>query len=147
MLDELVQVGAVEHLPDQRVSAKTRVPISVGLTPSAIEAAGEHCRDLLGTLVKNMRRAEQPLFEATALISDASPSMLPIVRREIAEQGSNLINAASSILKRCQARGKSRNPQKQRVGLTVYYFEDSADAVANPPGKIKPRQRTNLRRR
>jgi len=147
MLDALIQIGAVEHLPDQRVSAKTRVPISVGLTPSAIEAAGEHCRDLLGTLVKNMRRAEQPLFEATTLVSDASPSMLPIIRREIAEQGSNLVNATSSILKRCQVRGKSRNSQKQRVGLTVYYFEDSVDAAENPPGKIKLRQRTNLRRR
>jgi Family of unknown function (DUF6502) len=147
MLDELIQIGAVEHLSDQRVSAKTRVPISVGLTPSAIEAAGEHCKDLLGTLLKNMRRAEQPLFEATSLVSDASPSMLPIIRRDIAEQGSNLINATSSILKRSDARGKNRNSQKQRVGLTVYYFEDPAHAAENPLGKIKPNQRTNLRRR
>jgi hypothetical protein len=57
MLDELIQIGAVERLPNQRVSTKTRVPISVGMTPNAIEAAGEHCKDLLGTLIQNLRRA------------------------------------------------------------------------------------------
>jgi len=148
MLDELIQIGAIERLSDQRVSAKTRVPISVGLTPSAIEAIGEHCKDLLGTLIQNIRRIDRPMFEATSLISDASPNMLPVIRREIAEQGTNLINATSSILKRSQGRAKKRKPNRdgRRVGVTVYYFEDSAGATADlaRDGKITPR--ANLRR-
>lgn len=149
MLDELIQIGAIELLPDQRVSAKTRVPISVGLTPSAIEAAGEHCKDLLGTLIQNIRRIDRPMFEATSLISDASPNMLPVIRREIAEQGTNLINAISSILKRSQGKAKKRTPNRdgRRVGVTVYYFEDSAVATSDLAKDGKITQRTNLRRR
>jgi hypothetical protein len=148
MLDELIQIGAIERLSDQRVSAKTRVPISVGLTPSAIEAIGENCKDLLGTLIQNIRRIDRPMFEATSLISDASPNMLPVIRREIAEQGTNLINAASSILKRSQGRAKKRTPNRdgRRVGVTVYYFEDSAGATGDLARDGKITQRTNLRR-
>jgi hypothetical protein len=148
MLDELIQVGAVERLTNQRVSAKTRVPISVGLTPNAIEAAGEHCKDLLGTLIQNLRRAERPMFEATSVISDAKPSMLPVIRREIAEQGTNLINAASSILKRSQGRLKKKGSVKNgyRVGVTIYYFDDSAGATTDLPNAGRNRRRTNLRR-
>jgi hypothetical protein len=148
MLDELIQIGAVERLPDQRVCTKTRVPISVGLTPSAIEAAGEHCKDLLGTLIQNIRRLEQPMFEATSVISDASPSMLPVIRREISEQGTNLINAASSILKRSQGRPKKKESKREgrRVGVTIFYFEDSTGGMIAPAVDVKLRQRTNLRR-
>jgi hypothetical protein len=148
MLDELVQIGAVERLANQRVSTKTRVPISVGLTPNAIEAAGEHCKDLLGTLIQNLRRAERPMFEATSLISDAKPSMLPIIRRDVAEQGINLINAASSILKRSQGRMKKKGSTRNgcRVGVTIYYFEDSARITADLAEAYKRGRRTNLRR-
>jgi hypothetical protein len=148
MLDELVKIGAVERLPDQRVSAKTRVPISVGLNPSAIEAAGERCKDLLGTLIQNIRRMEQPMFEATSVIADANPRMLPIIRREIADQGANLINTASSILKRSHGRGKNKESRRKgrRVGVTVFYFEDSTVETIAPAADAKVRQRTNLRR-
>jgi hypothetical protein len=148
MLDELIQIGAVERLTNQRVSTKTRVPISVGLTPNAIEAAGEHCKDLLGTLIQNLRRGERPMFEATSVISDAKPDMLPVIRREIAEQGTNLINAASSILKRSQGRVKKKGSAVNgcRVGVTIYYFEDSGGATTNLPESGKQRRRTNLRR-
>jgi hypothetical protein len=148
MLDELVQIGAAECISDQRVKVKTRVPISVGLTPSAIEAAGQHCKDLLSTLTKNIRRDEGPMFEATSLVTDASRNMLPIIRREIAEQGTSLINAASSVLKRSQPRAKEGRSaeQRQRVGVTVFYFEDSVEESPDFLQRVKPRQRTNLRR-
>lgn len=149
MLDELIQIGAVERLSNQRVAARKRVPVSVGLTPTAIGAAGEHCKNLLETLIQNIRRTEQPLFEATSLISDASPNMLPVIRREIANQGTNLINAASSILKRSQGRAKAKNgsPAGRRVGVTVFYFEDPVDSPAEFPSTGKLQRRTNLRRR
>lgn len=149
MLDELIQIGAVERLPNQRVTIRTRVPVSVGLTPTAIEAAGEHCKNLLETLIQNIRRAERPLFEATSLISDARPNFLPVVRREIADQGTSLINAASSILKRSQGRVKTKdaNQAGRRVGVTVFYFEDPLDSTAQSASTGKLKRRTNLRRR
>ena len=149
MLDELIQIGAVERLPNQRVTIKTRVPVSVGLTPTAIGAVGEHCKDLLETLIQNIRRVERPLFEATSRISDASPNLLPVIRREIADQGTSLINAASSMLKRSQGRAKTKNADQagRRAGVTVFYFEDPVDSTAESASSAKPQPRTNLRRR
>ena len=148
MLDELVQIGAVERLSNQRVTIKTRVPVSVGLTPTAIGAVGEHCKNLLETLIQNIRRVERPLFEATSLTSDASPNLLPVIRREIAEQGTSLINAASSILKRSQGRVKGkRSDQGRRAGVTVFYFEDPVESTAEAGSNPKLPRRTNLRRR
>jgi len=147
MLDELVQIDAVERLANQHVRAKSRVPISVGLTPNAIAAVGERCSDLLQTLTKNLRRSVPTQFEATSQISDADPTMLPLIRREIADQGASFINGASSLLKRSQHKSeRALNSVKCRVGVTVYYFEDGADCTVGVNTKVKQGRRTNLRR-
>lgn len=163
MLDELVQLGGVECLPGQRVKAKARIPIMTGLTSRSIAALGERGRDLLETLAHNVRRDAQPLFEATAVIDDGDPEMVPVLRREIADQGRNFINNASSLLNRSQRhrppgtrtppkrqQGKNATPslaaQRSRLGVTVYYFQQPVeDAPANPPAQRAPRK--NLRRR
>jgi hypothetical protein len=64
MLDELTQLDAVERLPDQRVKAKSRIPIPTGLTVDAIAAIGERTGDLLETL-SNLRRTVEPVTDAT----------------------------------------------------------------------------------
>ncbi len=149
MLDELTQIDAVERLPNQQVRAKSRVPILTGLTTNAIAAVGERCGDLLQTLTNNVRRPSPPLFEATAQICDADSNMVPIVRREIAEQGVSFINGASSLLKRSQ--NKSRKPTaglaaRCRLGVTVYYFEEDVERKLKPEKGVKRKRRTNLRR-
>lgn len=148
MLDELTQIGAVERLANQHVSARTRVPISVGFTPNAIEAAGERCKDLLGTLISNLRRSQRPMFEATSLINDANPTMLPVVRREIGKQGESLINSTSAILKRSRYKGNKTQPRSKgcRIGVTVFYFEESTEDDATKPGGGPEHRRRNLRR-
>ncbi len=144
MLDELLQLEAVEILSDQRVKAKSRIPISVGLTTNAIGAVGERCGDLLHTLTNNVRRNNPALFEATSQFSDINPDMIPIVRREIAEQGISFINGANALLKRSRSRRYITG--KCRLGVTVYYFEELAENGNGHAKKSKRIQRTNLRR-
>jgi hypothetical protein len=150
MLDELTQVNAVECLPEQRLRARSRIPISTGLTPDAITAVGDRCGDLLQTLTNNLRRVAPPLFEATSLIADADPTMIPIIRREIAEQGESFINGAGSLLKRSVRNPRKTSPalaSKRRLGVTVYYFEDRAEHPSKPLTDDAKARRTNLRRR
>jgi hypothetical protein len=148
MLDELTLIGAIERLPDQKVRAKSRVPILTGLTTSAIVAAGERSRDLLQTLMGNLRRPSLPLFEATALVCDAEPDMVPMVRRELAEQGASFINGANSFLKRSRSKPGAvavKSASKCRVGVSVYYFEEQmGDSGLN--GEVRQGGRKNLRR-
>ena len=148
MLDELTQIDAVERLADQQVKAKSRLPILTGLTTSAIAAVGERCSDLLKTLTYNVRRPPAPRFESTALVCDADLDMVPIVRRELAEQGGSFINGANSLLKRTRSKsGASEKPgTKCRIGVTIYYFEEKISTNNGLGTDVSRGRRKNLRR-
>ena len=131
MLDELTQVDAIERLPDQRVRAKSRIPILTGLTSTSVAAIGERARDLLDTLSKNIRGTAAPLFEGTALLEETDLESVSLIRREIADQGSSFISGANSLLSRSRGRPSkpmSKTSTKCRLGVTVYYFQDDIDS-------------------
>jgi hypothetical protein len=147
MLDELLQIDAIEPLEGQLVRAKSRIPILTGLTKSAITGIGERASDLIDTLTKNARRTSQPLFEATSLVNDADPDMLSVVRREIAEQGESFISGANSILNRSRKKSSAstrKASKKRRIGVTVYYFQDESSEKSK--SDVAPTPRKNLRR-
>jgi len=149
MLDELMQLDAVERLEDQKVRAKSRIPIMTGLTNRSIAAVGERGRDLLETLAHNVRRSSQPFFEATAVIDDGDLELVNFVRREIAEQGTNFINSANSLLNRSQIKRGSKTAKSSkpvRLGVTVYYFQEESQNNDEPTGVGTHSRRKNLRR-
>jgi hypothetical protein len=150
MLDELTQIGAIERLSDQRVKAKSRIPILTGLTGSAIAAIGERAGDLLETLTNNLRRKANPLFEGTALVDETDLDMVTLVRREIEEQGANFINSANSLLNRSRARpsrSSAKTSAKCRLGVTVYYFQDDIERAAESRAETIYMRRKNLQRK
>jgi hypothetical protein len=149
MLDQLTQINAVELLSGQRVKAKSRVPIFTGLTNSAIAIIGERAGDLLETLNSNLRATATPLFEGTALVADIDIGAVPLVRREIAEQGAAFVDGANSLLARARAtpkRSKLTPSTKCRVGVTVYYFQDEIASEVNCRSAIRGGPRKNLQR-
>jgi len=149
MLDELMQLDAVERLEDQKVRAKSRVPIMTGLTTRSIAAVGERGRDLLETLAHNVRRTAQPYFEATAVIDDGDLELVNFLRREIAEQGTNFINSATSLLNRSQIKRGSKTTKSSRavrLGVTVYYFQEESPNDGEPTVVGMHGRRKNLRR-
>lgn len=149
MLDELTQLNAVERVGLGDVRAKSRMPVSVGLTPEAIGALGLRCSDLIQTLMKNVRRKDHPLFEATSFVQDANLELMPVIRREISRQGTSFITGTNSFLKRIRKnpRVAHSNPAARgRVGVTIYYFEDTEEIDMTAEGVRKRPTRTNLRR-
>ncbi len=149
MLDELTQLEAVVRVGDNHVRAISRTPVSVGMTPEAIGALGQRCSDLIQTLMKNVRSSGHPLFEATSLVEDAASDLMPLIRREISRQGASFIGGTNSFLKRIRknSRVARSNPVPRcRVGVTVYYFEDTEESNAVAGGSRKQTPRTNLRR-
>jgi Family of unknown function (DUF6502) len=148
MLDELLQLGAVETLEERRVRVRSRIPISIGRTPEAIAALGDRCSDLIRTLSTNMHRPAPPMFEATSLVVDADPKLVPMIRRAIDRQGASFIRSANSLLARSRSIDSGHRPRsaaKRRLGVTVYYFESEGDSDSEI--SAKPISRTNLRRR
>lgn len=150
MLDELTQIDAIERLSDQRVKAKSRIPILTGLTAGAIAVIGERTGDLLETLTNNLRHKSSPLFEATALVDDTDLDMVTLVRREIEEQGVNFINSANSLLNRSRAkpsRSNAKTSAKCRLGVTVYYFQDDIEPTDESGTETTYMRRKNLQRK
>jgi hypothetical protein len=149
MLDELTQIDAVERFSDQRVKAKSRIPILIGPSRGAIEGIGERTRDLLDTLTYNLRHSGKPLFEGTALVDEADGELVSLLRREIAEQGASFINSANSLLGRYrtkQRRTLDKPAPKCRLGVTVYFFQDDIEGAPDTGGRISNPRRKNLRR-
>jgi hypothetical protein len=149
MLDELMQLGAVERLDDRLVVARSRVPVLTGLTSRSIEAVGERGRDLLGTLAHNIRPGPQHFFEATAVVDDGDVEMATFLRREITEQGANFINGATSLLNRSQVKRGPKTvkpPKTCRLGVTVFYFQDEPPPGDEAESLPMRGRRKNLRR-
>ncbi len=148
MLDELTRIAAVEHLPNQKLLAKSRVPIITGLNSSAIAMVGERGADLLETMTNNVRRKSVPLFEATAVVSDADPAMIGVIQREINQQGSSFVSSVNSLLNRSRvkrSRASANSAVGCRLGVTVFYFQDQNSSAVVPSGS-SVRRRINLRR-
>jgi hypothetical protein len=149
MLDELTKLDAVERVGESHVRAKSRTPVSVGLSPEAIWVLGQRCSDLIQTLMKNVRRNDHPLFEATSFVQDAELDLMPVIRREISKQGASFISDADYFLKRIRKNpnvARSIPTPTCRVGVTIYYFEDTNDSNAGTGQSQKRPRRTNLRR-
>lgn len=149
MLDQLTQINAVHILSGQRVKARSRVPIFTGLTSSAVAMIGERAGDLLETLRSNLRTTTQPLFEGTALMTDIDLGTVPLLRREIAEQGAAFVDGANSLLTRSRARprrSQSNSSRKCRVGVTVYYFQDELASEEGLRGSAVSARRKNFQR-
>lgn len=150
MLDQLSQINAVEVLAGQRVKAMSRVPIFKGMTSTAIANVGERAGDLLATLTSNLRTKSNPLFEGTALLSDIDIGAVPLVRRQIAEQGAAFIDGATSLLARSRIEPRRLNLKRYpqcRVGVTVYYFQEKLGSDDGSVTPIIQGRRKNLQRR
>jgi hypothetical protein len=150
MLDELTQIDAVERLTDQRVKAKSRIPILTGLTVNAIAGVGDRARDLLETLTNNLRRTTNPMFIGTAVTDETDGEMVSLGRREIAEQGTNFINSANSLFSRSSSkpsRSITKTSAKCRLGVTIYYFQDDIEGADKSKAEIITHgRRKNLKR-
>ena len=148
MLDQLTQIGAVEILSGQRVRVMSRVPIFKGMTCSAVANIGERAGDLLSTLRHNLRTASTPLFEGTALAGDVDIGVVPLVRRQVAEQGSAFIDGATSLFSRSRSKRKRRRKEalQCRVGVTVFYFEEEIATTSALQTPLDVGRRKNLQR-
>jgi|GEM_PF-1269921 len=145
MLDELIQIDAIEHVADQKVKAKSRIPIMRGPSPGAIIAMGDRTRELLETLTLNLRNRSQPLFEATAFSDETDPALLAVIKREIDAQGSNFIKGIDALLHRSSTRARPSNSSRGisqkscRAGVTAYYFQAPSDNIDSERASLASR--------
>jgi hypothetical protein len=137
ILDELLRSRAVEVLPGQRIRAKASLAVHFGLSSQIVKRFGDRTSELLSTMLSHMRESESPRFMATATVL-ATPAMLPVIRRELAERSVEFLSEVRESLPIAPRKHGSRT-----VGVTVFYHEREQQDLR----KSSSENRTNFRRR
>jgi Family of unknown function (DUF6502) len=141
MLDELTRAGAAEVLSSQLVRVKTSVAVDRGVTPRAIRAFGERANELLSTMLQNMRNPEHPKFIASISGTNIAPTVMPLIRRELASKAADFLAELHDSMFREATNGfaKRHRTRSSRVSVTIFYHET--------PRRAEPKNETAKKRR
>lgn len=144
VLDELVRVGAVELLSNQKIRAVTAMAIDRGMSPRAIEAFGNRAAELLSTMLLNMRQPGAPKFIASISEPSVLISSLPLLKKELSSKGADfLAEIRESWIRTPDAKPlRSRKSKSTQVSVTIFYHESTLEN--NKIGSLNKRR--NFRR-
>ena len=129
MLDELLNIDAVEVDDTQHVRIKSRVAIQKGVRAASLNSFGIRASDLLSTLAHNLTN-ESPRFEGSTFACDLDAKSLPFIRREIGNRGTIFIKNIDDLLKgaasKSQSTGGRSSRTARRAGVGIFYFESES---------------------
>jgi Family of unknown function (DUF6502) len=137
MLDELRRSDVVEVLPGQRIRAKARQAVHSGLSAQMLKRIGDRASELLSTMLSHARESQAPVFFATATVA-ATPDVLPVIRRELANRSAEFLAEVKEVLATAP-----RSRGSRIAGVTVFYHEKGRGDSSNRSSE----HRTNYRRR
>jgi Family of unknown function (DUF6502) len=128
VLDELINVGAVECLEDGRVCLLTRAYIPKNLDAHKLNILGTDVHHLISTINHNLDPAPAfPLFQRKVAYDNLPDDVLPQFRKLFAKKAQSLLESADQWLAR---RDRDSNPKasgagRNRAGFGIFFFEDS----------------------
>ena len=127
VFDELIRAGAIELLPTQKIRAKAYFTVERGMSTRVIKAFGDRASELLSTMLLNMRKPENPKLVANVSATSISPSLLPLLQKELSSKGADfLADVKESLSRKPRTRSpKRRADESTRVSVTVFYHESS----------------------
>jgi hypothetical protein len=124
VLQELQRAGVVQLLPDERVRIRNRTFRVHGINASGMSEVGSRGRDLLHTLIHNLRHPEARLLCDSMASIEVDALRVPAIRDLIARRTGNFLAAIEqelAIEASLSHRKKSR--KRVRVGLTAFESE------------------------
>jgi hypothetical protein len=127
VLEELRRAGVVQMLAEHRVRVRSRTFTLHGFNAGNIGEISLISKDLLKTLIRNLREPESALFCDSMPKIEIDAARLPIVRALIARRASTFLSAVGQEFS-AESTASRRNRPRQRVtvGLTVFATEQSA---------------------
>jgi hypothetical protein len=142
LLKELLRVKAVRRLPDKRLEVLSRTVAPARWDSEGLEMMGERVRDLLETLVQNLKNEGSPRFARFVVNSDIDPRYVPMLVRQMTEQTHSMADSFEDALSNPEARIRPRSKQgPTRLGMAFYLIEEPTHP--NPPN---PPRAKSLRR-
>lgn len=127
ILDELLRVGAVSVLEDNRIQLKTHAYIPQTGEEEKLHILGTDVADLIATIDHNLSGKESPRFQRKVAYDNLPLECLPQLQQMTAEKGQKLLEGLNEWL---QTQDRDSNPAvngtgKTRAGVAVYYFQQN----------------------
>ena len=148
---ELLRAKAIAKLPDGRLQALSRTFATARWEPSGIAIMGERVRDLLQTLLYNLRHPSRPRYARTVMSTSVDPRYVPMLLRDITTSAEAMADGFDDAVNSPQANiPDGYRGDTTRLGMTVFVFEepkprDPADNPLAPPLQVAepaPRKRS-----
>lgn len=129
ILDELVNVGAVERLKDGRIRLVTRAYVPRGSKADKLGILGTHVKHLITTIDHNVHEETGPRFQREVQYDNLPVEVLKELREMNAKHSQTLLEKIDRWMAR---HDRDSNPDTQgtgrkRAGVGIYYFEEDYD--------------------
>jgi hypothetical protein len=128
VLDELMNVGAVERLADGRVCLLTRAYIPKNIDAHKLNILGTDVQYLISTINHNLNpEPAAPLFQRKVAYDNLPDDVLPQFRKLFAPRAQSLLESADRWLAQ---RDRDITPKvegagRNRAGFGIFFFEES----------------------
>lgn len=139
VLDELARVGAVRVRDDGRIELLERAYVPSQSVVEKLRILGTDVADMIGTIDHNVARGTtDPRYQRKVVYRSMPVDALPAFRKLSAKQSQSLLEKMDRWLAAHDLDNPPDQPElsRARVGLGIYYFEESA-APQPPPGDEK----------
>jgi hypothetical protein len=98
LLKELLRVKAVRRLPDGKLEVLSRTFATARWDNTGIEMVGERVRDLLDTLVHNLKHPSRPRYARFVVNAEVDPNFVPLLLRDITHQAEVMADSFQDAL-------------------------------------------------
>jgi hypothetical protein len=135
---------AVRRLPDKRLEVLSPT-FATRWDGSGIEVVGERVRDLLATLVHNLKHPSRPRYVRFVVNAEVDPRFVPLLMRDFTEQAEVLADSFEDALNDPERTVRpARSAQDaHRLGVCIFVVEEPTlvDPAAEPSGVTARRSR------
>ncbi len=125
--DELMRVGALEQLEDERIRLRARAYIPKASEADKMHILGTDVSHLISTIDHNLRPdVPEPFFQRKVAYDNLPQEVLPQLRRLTERKSQGLLENMDRWLAR---HDRDTNPavagtDRKRAGIGIYYFEE-----------------------
>jgi hypothetical protein len=143
LLKELVRVRAVRRLPDGTIEVLSRSFGTARWDGASIELVGEEVRDLLDTLVHNLKHPSSPRYARFVVNPAIDPQFVPLLLRDISQQAEVLADTCQNALQspdRTVWPGQTAQ-EAHRISIGIFVAEEPTLVKSSPELRETPAQR------
>ncbi len=136
--NELLRVKAVRRLPNGQFEVLSRTFVTARWDSAGVEMVGERVRDLLDTLVHNLKHPSRPRYARFVTNAEVDPRYVPLLLRDITQQADVLADTfQDALLDPERTLRPGRNEQDAHSISIGIFIMDEATLVA-PTATVAP---------